>query len=218
VSDMPERPYVPRLTPQASRQVVIKSEFALSRPFVPGTGEAIPPIANFLVVESYVESLASTTFAEYESYDPLAADELPPVEHFIDPLPAVTAFAPDAGATLLGTSQLSDDVVLTAGEQGEVAGTDWIQEEWQQFDWRAAAALGDGVETEASNEWATTDWEVSPPAAREKKQSAAEAIASALDQIAQRIREGELSLPSPSTLTDPSAIAASLAALLGGKR
>jgi hypothetical protein len=109
-------------------------------------------------------------------------------------------------------------VVLTAGEQGEVAGTDWIQEEWQQFDWRAAAALGDGVETEASNEWATTDWEVNPPAVREKKQSAAEAIASALDQIAQRIREGELSLPSPSILTDPSAIAASLAALLGAKR
>ena len=49
--------------------------------------------------------------------------------------------------------------------------------------------------------------------------SAAQAIANALDQIAQQIREGGLTVPSPGgALNDPRAIAATLAALLGVKR
>ena len=49
--------------------------------------------------------------------------------------------------------------------------------------------------------------------------SAAQAIANALDQIAHQIREGDLTIPSPGgALTDPGAIAATLAALLGVRR
>lgn len=219
MSEKPERPYFPRPTPQTPTHVVIKSEFALSRPFVPGTAETIPSITNFLdTAERYVEPVAAETLPEYESYEPGVPDELPPVEHFIDPLPEVGAFAPDAEGALVDYSRASDDELSLAGWSGDGTDTDWLEDEWQQYDWRAAAALGDGLETEASNEWATTDWEVSPPVARGKKQSAAEAIANALDQIAQRIREGQLSVPSPGTLADPAAIAASLVSLLGGKR
>ena len=93
----------------------------------------------------------------------------------------------------------------------------WLVDDWQQYDWRGAATLGDGVESQASNEWATTDWEVGTPGARSKP-SAAQAIANALDQIALRIREAELTVPPPGALTDPGAIAATLAALLGVRR
>lgn len=94
----------------------------------------------------------------------------------------------------------------------------WGVDDWQQYDWRTAATLGEGVESQASNEWATTNWDAGTPGAR-KKLSAAQAIANALDQIAQQIREGDLTIPSPSgALTDPGTIAATLAGLLGVRR
>jgi hypothetical protein len=45
------------------------------------------------------------------------------------------------------------------------------------------------------------------------KKSAADAIATALNQIAQRIRDGD-----PSAVSDPEKIAATLASLLGVRR
>jgi hypothetical protein len=78
--------------------------------------------------------------------------------------------------------------------------------------------LGDGPETDASNEWATTDWDTGAPVARAQKNNPADANASALDQIARRIREGEFAVGSPEALADPATIAATLAALLGVRR
>jgi hypothetical protein len=216
VSDQPERPYVPRPTPQGSRQVVIKSEFALARPFVPGIGEPLPSIANFLdTADGYVETGTSQTFEAEDSYSPDLPYELPPIEHFIDPLPAAGAFAAERELAHVDNFLLTDDSASNGGAQNEAGDAGWLEDELQQYDWRAAAALGDESESEASNEWATTDWEVAAPTARERKQSVAEAIANALDQIARRIREGELSVPSRGAGADPAAIAASLASLFG---
>jgi hypothetical protein len=53
---------------------------------------------------------------------------------------------------------------------------------------------------------------------RDFRQTAAQAIANALDEIAHRIRNGELVVPPPNLNTDPAAIAATLAALLGVRR
>jgi len=139
------------------------------------------------------------------------------MEHFLDPLPAVVSFAPDADGALLDEPAVAVDYISAAATGRPATEAGWLVDDWQQYDWRAAATLGDGVESQASNDWATTDWEVSTPAARNKP-SAAQAIASALDQIAQRIREGELTVPPPGALTDPGAIAATLAALLGVRR
>ncbi len=143
--------------------------------------------------------------------------ELPPVEHFLDPLPAVGGFAPDMAGALLDDSTVAVDYLLpTTGRPETEAG--WGVDDWQQYDWRAAATLGEGADSQASNEWATTNWDTGTPGAR-KKLSAAQAIANALDQIAQQIREGDLTIPSPGgALTDPGAIAATLAALLGVRR
>ncbi|HEV2018065.1 MAG TPA: hypothetical protein VGQ98_07110 [Gemmatimonadaceae bacterium] len=165
--------------------------------------EQLPPIEVFLNDEVFPD--------EEDSH------ELPPVEHFLDPLPAVVSFAPDAEGALIDESAVAVDYT-SAAESGRTATeVGWLVDDWQQYDWRAAATLGEGVESQASNDWAKTDWEVGTPAARNKL-SAAQAIASALDQIAQRIREGELTVPPPGAVTDPGAIAATLAALLGVRR
>ncbi len=196
--ETPQRPFVPRQTPSESRPMAENSDFFLARPFVPGA-RSLPSIGEFLA-------------PPHEE----VFDELPPIEHFTDPAPPVTMSAPDFDdlASVNGTeSGYPQADAESAPEEGG-----WIEDDWQQYDWRAAAALGEGTASEASNEWARTDWEVSAPVTRERKPSAAEAIASALDQIAQRIREGELAVPSPETLSNPAAIAASLAALLGVKR
>jgi hypothetical protein len=198
VPEMPERPFVPHRTPKELREVGANSDFFVARPFLPA-GASLPSITDFVDAAREEE----------------VSDELPPVEHFIDPLPPVSAFASDPETVVIG-SQAPDHTAAQADSRHEEGG--WIEDDWQRYDWRAAAALGEGPETEASTEWAKTDWEVSAPVTRERRPSAAEAVASALDQIAQRIREGELAVPAPDTLSNPAAIAASLAALLGVKR
>jgi hypothetical protein len=177
------------------------SDFALSRPFVPGAERE--RIASF-GIETTVESREETPAEEYA-----AEDELPPVEHFIDPLPDVGDFAADA------TTGLQEDQTYGGADAPveDAAATDWVETDWQQYDWRSAAALGDTGDNEASTAWAATEWDSSMPPVREPRPTPAQAIASALDQIAQRIRDGEL--PAPGGATDPKSIAATLAALLG---
>ncbi|MGH7652164.1 MAG: hypothetical protein ACREMS_10010 [Gemmatimonadaceae bacterium] len=219
--ELQQRPFVPHRTPRASPQITV-SEFALSRPFVPGILEqipagieSIPPIAQFLDAETGLDDVTELVpeIPLYVSSELAEDSELPPVEHFTDPLPPVAAFAPDSTGALL-----DDAPYETTGEARHDSPTstesEWFEEDWQHYDWRAAAALGEAVESEARNDWAATDWEIVAPA-QDQRPSAAEAIASALDHIAQRIREGELPVPSPATLADPAVIAASLAALLG---
>jgi hypothetical protein len=166
--------------------------------------EQLPPIEVFLDDDVFPDNEES--------------HELPPVEHFLDPLPGVGSFAPDIEGALIDESAVAVDYASPAATGRPATEAGWLVDDWQQYDWRAAAGLGDGVESQASSEWATTDWGVAAPAARDNRPSAAHAIASALDQIAQRIREGELAVPLPGALTDPAAIAATLATLLGVKR
>jgi hypothetical protein len=252
VSGLPERPFVPHHTPKKANPVEARSEFRLSKPFVPGSavpevprvgasdaafvaglGMApanvmadLPPIDEYLGRRDEVsfESTTAPIDARFESEALEAVDDLPPIEHFIDPLPEVGAFAP-ADEQVYGAraNPISDYPQQrdAAGRAGR-AEAEWLETDWQQFDWRSAAALGESgnAEDEASVAWAATDWEGRHPVSRARPGSrgTADAIASALDEIAQRIRNGDLSLPSAATVTDPAAIAATLAALLGVKR
>jgi hypothetical protein len=252
VSALPERPFVPHRTPKPARSVAAQFEFRLSRPFVPGSGVAevgvsgtndaafvaelattrpdvaadLPPIQEFLGGRdaSSVERTRAPIEATFESEALEGADDLPPIEHFIDPLPVVDAFAPadeqiyGAQATPLADYAQQSDGATGAGR----AEAEWGETDWQQYDWRSAAALGESgsPEDEASLAWAATDWEGRLPVSRARPgaRGTADAIATALDEIAQRIRNGDLSLPSAAKVTDPAAIAAALAALLGVKR
>ena len=150
-------------------------------------------------------------------------DELPPVEHFTDPLPSVESFAPASGEGFFrNETDVSVASVVTANEteSGARAGdeSDWVDTGWQEFDWSGAAALGDASDPDASEEWSRTDWGSVGAPAHEFRETAAQAIANALDQIAQRIRKGEIIVPPPDLVNDPAAIAATLAALLGVRR
>ncbi len=239
----PQRPFVPHRTPTTPRPAITTSEFRLSAPFVPGkTREIAGPVEtgdSTVVAESQSDSNALLRsiedFLDASPSSPRDAqeiqdiadegefeeepDELPPVEHFMDPLPAVDQFAPDAGQSI-GENGADVGAERAAGGSTpiESAESGWIETDWQHYDWRAAAALGETGSEAASSAWATTDWDASAPKPRPLRQTAAHAIATALDEIAQRIRAGEIVVPGPGAAGDPAAIAASLAALLGGKR
>jgi hypothetical protein len=174
----------------------------------------LPPIEKFLDVSAPITDNVTPddeAFAEeYESEE----SELPPVEHFIDPLPAVEDYAAEVNAAEQDYEEKESSIGNPAF--ADSATTDWVETDWQRYDWRAAAALGDTGENEASNAWASTDWDV--PRSTEGKATTPDAIATALDQIAQKLREGDLALPGQGTVSDPATVVATLAALLGIKR
>ena len=240
----PQRPFVPHRTPTTARPAITTSEFRLYPPFMPGSerggAESFPPaystsamdatpessvsmrpIEEFLdnspvTAAAYQQGRAGDSYAGDEVREP---DELPPVEHFLDPLPVVERFAPDAdGALTDAWGAPAEEFPTNGGRAAGALETAWGETDWQQYDWRAAAALGETADDEASNAWEATDWDGTVPRPRELRRSAAHAIANALDQIAQQIREGGLSVPGPSGATDPAKIAATLASLLGVKR
>ena len=244
MTQKPQRPFVPHRTPKSARPTITTSEFRLYRPFVPGaerdviesTGPmraaglverqgdvsvAIRSIADFLETSVPTPTAYGQESKEssYEIESPDESYELPPVEHFLDPLPIVEHFAPDAeGALADAWPAESGDVAAAKPRGSDSSESGWIETDWQNYDWRAAAALGENAEREASSAWATTDWDGTVPRARDLRPTAAHAIATALDAIAQRIREGELAVPGSAATSDPAKIAAQLAAILGVKQ
>ena len=228
MAQSPHRPFVPHRTPTTGRPAINASEFRLSRPFIPGeerkaavtfraeltnvaraeSAASLKPIEAFLDRSPEHAALVARESSgdDFASDFEEASDELPPVEHFLDPLPAVGEFAPENQSALEGNASRPPLSTLAS---------EWADADWQQYNWRAVAALGESGDSAASNDWAATDWDANRPRAKEVRPTAADAIASALDQIAQRIRDGDLAVPMPGAETDPGTIAATLAALLG---
>jgi len=237
VPNSPQRPFVPHRTPKAVLASASTSEFRLYRPFVPGaeranteslqpemkseartqSGALLPPIDTFLhlsAADSAHPGTESNGDELPQRFDEVP-DELPPVEHFLDPLPPVEGFSP-LRSPAFEPPRITGGLGTAPGEfQGDALASGWADTDWQQYDWRAAAGLRENGDTAASNAWATTNWDASLPRAKHDRPTAAQAIASALDEIAQRIRTGELAVPMPGSATDPATIAATLAALLG---
>ncbi|MBA3645341.1 MAG: hypothetical protein H0W63_04125 [Gemmatimonadaceae bacterium] len=141
-------------------------------------------------------------------------EALPSIDEFLDDAPPIEQFAPVEHAATAATE-------WSWGGKAPVAAAPPPREQpvadWQSFDWGSAARLGNAPPDAAAEAWASTDWS-EPAESQESRQSAAEALARALDQISRRIRAGELSVPGPGTVQDDAAIAATLAALLGIRR
>jgi hypothetical protein len=240
VASSPDRPFIPHRTPKSALQAISSSEFRLSRPFVPGaeratfgtfhvesasrpvaeSSRALRPIEDFLdLSEPKAERAALQSKDDVFPLEPEQQfEELPPLEHFLDPLPPIAEFAPDAAGALIDESVAAEGYSSESATATAAVEMGWVEDDWQRYDWRAAAALGDGVEAEASQEWATTDWDNRLPRSLDDKPSTSQAIANALDQIAQQIREGGLAVLPSGGATDPAAIVATLAALLGVRR
>lgn len=241
----PDRPFVPHRTPTTPQPAITASEFRLSPPFVPGVergvGEPVQaaaespliataatrssvwlrPIEEFLDTSppgglEYTRETSDDSYGSEFEDDPI---ELPPVEHFIDDLPAVDHFAPDNELARPGNGVAQiGEVAAGSSRPPDPSEAGWLETEWQHFDWRAAAALGGTASDEASSAWATTDWGGKAPKVDDLRQTAAHAIATALDEIAKRIRDGDLAVPGQGPMADPATIAATLSALLGVKR
>ena len=93
----------------------------------------------------------------------------------------------------------------------------WILEEWEQYDWKKAAALtGDPSVVAAQQAWGDLDWDGG--AGGESRQRPPEVVASILEGIARRIRAGEVRVGGAPGMTDEAALTAVLAALLGVRR
>jgi hypothetical protein len=236
VASAPHRPFVPHRTPKNARSATGSSEFRLARPYVPGAerqeveqlqrevkGESQPQSAGSLqAIEDYMHAPVRTAVpVARESHDPdyesdfdEASAELPPVEHFLDPLPRVEEFEGEGDNPFDDSNALGDAGIAARVIEPNSLAAEWANTDWQQYDWRSLASLGEGAEAAASTEWASTDWDANRPRAKDLHPTAAQAIASALDQIAKRIRDGELA-PMPGMPTDPATIAATLAAILG---
>jgi hypothetical protein len=187
------------------------------------TGEAQPQSAASLQpIEDDFHAPARTpgpvtresNATDFDSDFDEASAELPPVEHFLDPLPRVEEFERAGGNPFDEASALGDADIGARVIEPNALAAEWADTDWQQYDWRSLASLGEGAEAAASTEWASTDWDANRPRAKDERPTTAQAIASALDQIAQRIRDGELTAM-PGMPTDPATMAATLAAILG---
>lgn len=247
MSNKPHRPFVPNHTPPERPAPRSTPDFRVARPFVHGQArsykaeatnvaepEQLGSIATFLAMDtpapmsdfvamdtpapiaespgSITDYLADVAFNSVPD-DAESDYELPPIEHFTDTISEEDAADPNA----YSDSFMDPFANATPEPQADPSG--WEETDWQRYDWRAAGALGDAGDPAASSAWAQTDWGNPGSSARDSRDSAARAIADALDGIARRIRDGDLVVPpQPAAVPDPVTIAATLAALLGVRR
>jgi hypothetical protein len=169
------------------------------------------------------------------------ADELPSIDEFVDDLPMIEEFlAPpplpppqvevttsyDWAETSLyrpptpPQPQPARASPVRTVPVPDIDSDGWAAGDWQSYDWRQVSSLGapapEAVEAHAA--WSSTDWEstskqLSDLASRPGGLPAEE-VARALDEIARRIRSGELSLERFHGTPPEAAIAAVFAALL----
>jgi hypothetical protein len=124
----------------------------------------------------------------------------------VDDLPSIDDFLVET-QPVKRTTPLSGLVIDDEG---------WAAADWQSYDWGGIASLGapapEAVEAHAA--WSSTDWD---PASARQGGSPALDVAAALDEIARRIRSGDLPIEQFRGTPPEAAIAALLAALLRTK-
>jgi len=181
----------------------------------PLSASPIASIETFLAAPQRSAPMPSVDIALEEDVE--EPEELPPLEHFLDPLPPISEFSRTPSDSSTGDDFPDESADIESHDGVE---SDWVETDWQRYDWKSVAALGDveRAQADAANDWAMTDWDVPSPQKADRTKTPADAIAVALDQIAQRIRNGDLSLPGGGSVADPATIAATLAALLGVRR
>jgi hypothetical protein len=157
--------------------------------------------------------------------EPRLADQLPPIDQFVDDLPPIDDFLmpaelpanapvwPQIGPRL-PVARTSPSVPLEMDTEG------WAVADWQSYDWGGLAALG-APEPEAAQahaEWTSTNWDSAARGLQEiasrRNEPSGDDVAAALDEIAQRIRSGELSLEQFRGTPPEAAIAAAFGSLL----
>ncbi|HJP59346.1 MAG TPA: hypothetical protein VJ865_05090, partial [Gemmatimonadaceae bacterium] len=128
MAQSPQRPYVPHRTPTRGQPAISTSDFMVSKPFVPDadlitnalialpaepvseqTESTVPSIEAFLVTGGPA-STQSADALEPEIGEEL--EELPPLEHFLDPLPPISDFSSEpAGSYAEASTGFPDTAV-----------------------------------------------------------------------------------------------------------
>lgn len=162
-------------------------------------------------------------------------DELPSINEFVDELPMIEEFlAPPQVETMPGYDWSETSLYRPPPTQPqpvrasparavpvpEIDSHGWAAGDWQSYDWNQVSSLGapapEAIEAHAA--WSSTDWESTSKRLSDLASHPgglpAEVVARALDEIARRIRSGELSLERFHGTPPEAAIAAVLAALL----
>lgn len=152
------------------------------------------------------------------------SDDLPPIEQFLDEFPSIddylAAVEPEFETPAVA---VATEAPVSASPGHDAEG--WAVTEWQSYDWSGLAALGHDPATsaEAESNWNATQWSEEGGESAQLGDSlsfsgsagaGAHEVATALDDIARRIRSGELAIDQFRGSPPEAAMAAALAALL----
>ena len=150
---------------------------------------------------------------------------VPSIGAFLDELPSIADFLvdePDSYETAAYPAEQLPAIDEFAPEQFDAYG--WAIADWQAFDWSSLGALRrSAANPVAEADWTATEWTPEDEGAYgltegslewSANQSSADEIASALNDIADRIRSGELAIDNLRGTPPEAAMAAALAALL----
>ena len=151
---------------------------------------------------------------------------LPYIEEFLDDLPSIDDFllVPETHVEIAGPAaapiaeSIAESIVESIAEDEGFADADW-----QSYDWSGLASLGapEPEAAEAHAAWSSTSWDSTSSrfslSGGRRTVLPEEEVATALDEIARRIRSGELSLHEFRGTPPEAAIAALFAAFLRKK-
>ena len=138
--------------------------------------------------------------------DPPADDDLPLIEQFLDELPSIEDYLDDAPV-------IAEVAPASVSGRVEQDSEGWAISGWQSYDWHSLAHLGRPPNDRMTPEeaWNPEPWPVSITA---DPGPSADEVAAALDDIAQRIRSGELPIDQFRSSPPEAAMAAVIAAML----
>lgn len=153
------------------------------------------------------------------------AEQLPSIQEFVDDLPLINEYLaepePVRRNTPIAGIEVDDAEPQPVRRNTPLTGIEiddegWAAADWQSYDWSGIATLGapppEAIEAHAA--WSSTDWD---PASGRRGELPELEVAAGLEEIARRIRSGELSLEQFQGTPPEAAIAAVFAALLRTK-
>ena len=185
-----------------------------------------PPFAQPDPGRRATPHMAAEAPAEGASADFLDSSEpsesLPSIDRFVDDLPPIDKYllepsAPSMVAVAADPARAKRGVPLMQRSDTAIDSEGWADADWQSYDWSGLAALGAPAPgaAEAHAAWSTTNWDVGHAARSEQPAYLHEdEVAARLEEIARKIRSGELSLQQFRGSSPEAAIAAAFASLL----
>ena len=149
--------------------------------------------------------------SETDELDSDSTSGMPSIEQFVDDFPLIDEFLFESSAPVRTAVQNLDAKTSdSATDEG------WADADWQSYDWSGLASLGAPAPeaAEAHAAWSSTDWDAGVGGRTESEHLRDDEVAAALDEIARKIRSGELSLQQFKGSPPEAVVAAAFASVL----